>query len=39
MMIMPQSAFINEAMLSKSSLKENTKIDQITIRNDPMFTE
>ena len=39
MTIMPQSAFINDPMLSKSSLKENTKIDQITIRNDTMFTE
>ena len=39
MMIMPQSAFINDPVPSKSSLKENTKVDQITIRNDPMFTE
>ena len=37
-MIMPQSAFINDPKLSKSS-KESTKMYQITIRNYPMFTE
>ena len=39
LMIIPQSAFINDPMLSKLSPKEGTKMDQITIRNNFVFTE